>query len=80
MKKKSGVKRTGARRKPKVNDEATTLTNARMYLASDELPKGDFLRRWAELVITRHDEGRSIANAEDWLGAILAGMDTEDLE
>jgi hypothetical protein len=38
------------------------------------------LYRWAKLVVERNQAGRSLANADDWLGAIMAGLDPEGLE
>jgi hypothetical protein len=38
------------------------------------------LQRWAKLVVDRHEAGRSIKNADDWLGAIMVGVDEEYLD
>jgi hypothetical protein len=61
--------------------ESGSLTTAHMILRSDrERSENSGLYRWAQLVVKRHEAGRSIADADKWLGEIMAGMDMEYLE
>jgi hypothetical protein len=59
--------------------EASALEQAQ-FVVNDrsERAQNSNLYRWARLVIKRHEAGRSIANAEEWLGAIMAGGISED--
>jgi hypothetical protein len=61
--------------------ESGSLTTARLILRNaDERRENSDLYRWAQLVVKRHEAGRSIADAEKWLGEIMAGMDKGYLE
>jgi hypothetical protein len=59
--------------------ETSTLEQARLFVNSrKERAENSDLYRWGRLVIKRYEAGRSIANADDWLGAIMAGGISED--
>jgi hypothetical protein len=59
--------------------ETSTLADARLYANNrSERAENSDLYRWACLVIKRYEAGRSIANADEWLGAIMAGGISED--
>jgi hypothetical protein len=61
--------------------EASSLTTAHTILRdAAERSENSDLYRWARLVVKRHEAGHSIADAEKWLGEIMAGMDMGYLE
>ncbi len=71
----------GERKATANSKESGSLTTARMILRSErERSEDSDLYRWAQLVVNRHEAGRSIADAEKWLGEIMAGMDMGYLE
>jgi hypothetical protein len=69
------------RKKRKDADLPPAVLTARMILAdSRERRENSDLYRHAKLVVERYEAGRSIANADAWLGQIMAGMDVEYME
>lgn len=61
--------------------ESADLTMAHMILGhAGERAENSDLYRWAQLVVKRHEAGESIAKADEWLAAIMAGMDVEYLD
>jgi hypothetical protein len=62
--------------------EAEILADAKMYLSNArERRERSHLYRWAQLVMKRHKGGRPIANARNWLEALLVGgVDPDYLE
>ena len=59
----------------------SALDTARVIIATaSPADKDSDLYRWAKLVVNRDNEGRSIANADEWLGSIMAGVDPEYLD
>ena len=65
----------------KEEKENSSLTTAHMILRdAAERKENSDLYRWAQLVVKRHEGGHSIADAEKWLGEIMAGMDMGYLE
>ena len=65
----------------KRKDEPPAVVTARMILAnSQQRRENSYIYRHAKLVVERYEAGRSIANADAWLGQIMAGMDVEYME
>ena len=61
--------------------ESADLTTAHMILGhAGERAENSGLYRWAQLVVKRHEASESIAKADEWLAAIMAGMDADYLE
>jgi len=60
-------------------DEDQLLT-ARTILESPREQRDDGpLYQWAKLVTERHAAGKSIADADDWLGQLMAGMSPDEI-
>jgi len=64
-----------------IASEEQTLSMARR-IVSTAMPwqaKSDQVR-WANLVIERYESGRSIKNADDWLGSLMVGIEPEYID